>query len=183
MTKAKTPAKPRKTADKAKRPSPPDRDGDGKSGGSRQGNTTDPAATGTAQAALAAQEIAANGHATIIIHGVTTGRKESHPLGVNGKVRHLAVNAEVQVDAAELAALEASHVQFETVIPLSETAADAGSASDGSASEPASPPAPTTETEPPVTEPPVVEEPAQTVEGEEDAQKTAAPAGGEGTTA
>src|SRR4051812_34065673 len=117
--------------DKANRPTPPDRDGDGNSGGSLPGNQTDEHAKGTADEALAEEQVAEDGLATIILRNIHT---LTHPVGVNGHIRKLKVNAEVQVNAAELEVLEASHVDFETVIPLSA----AGEAGSGGSSEPAS---------------------------------------------
>lgn len=116
--KAKAPAKPRKTVDKANRPSPPDRDGDGKSGGSLPGNQTAAAALGSDEAVLAQEQIAEDGTATIIIAALTAGIRTHQPVGVNGRIRNLKVGVKVQVNADELAALEASHVEYETVSPL-----------------------------------------------------------------
>lgn len=168
---AQTKAKAKAKTDKAKRPSPPDRDGDGKSGGSKPGNQTDPAALGTADAVLAEQAVAGGGTATVIIKGYVAGVKRGHPIGVNGRIRHLPVNLEVRVDAAELHALENSHVDFTTVVPLSETAADEGGAVGSS--------------EPPSTEQPSQEggetNPEQSGEGDGStgADETAAQTGGE----
>ena len=142
---AKAPAKkssgtPRsKAADKANRPSPPDRDGDGNSGGSLPGNETVEQAKGSAEHALAAAQIADDGTATIIIKGVTTGKGASHPLGVNGRIRHVATNVKVQVSADELAAVEASHVEYEVVVPLAQAAEAAGVEGSSSAAEPSAP--------------------------------------------
>lgn len=47
--------------------------------------------------------------------------------GVNGKIRELPTGEEVEVTAAELAALEASHVAFETLSPLAGEGAVEGS--------------------------------------------------------
>jgi hypothetical protein len=154
----KKPAAPRK--DKAQRPSPPDRDGDGASGGSLRHNETVDAAKGTAEHVLAEQQIAADGLATIIITGVTTGKGHTHPVGVNGRIRHIALNVEVQVDAGELAVLEASQIEYTVVVPLAAPAesADAAAGVEGSASAAdAEPPPPAPELPPEGTVEPVVE--------------------------
>lgn len=111
-------AKARKTVDKANRPSPPDRDGNGAPGGSLPGNQTVEAAKGTDEHVLAAEQIAEDGTATIIIAALTAGIRTHQPVGVNGRIRNLKVGVKVQVNADELAALEASHVEYETVSPL-----------------------------------------------------------------
>lgn len=135
----KTAKKAAPKTDKAQRPVPADRDGDGKPGGSLPGNQTVPQAKGSDDSALARQEIAADGTATIILKSVSIGRKKSHPLLVNGRKRDLATNVQVQVNAAELEALERSHIEYETVIPL----ATAGTAAvEGSSAAVETPPAP-----------------------------------------
>lgn len=150
MAKAatKSPRKPAAPkADKAARPSPPDRDGDGASGGSLPGNETAPEALGSAdsvlahreeQHQLAAAQIADDGSATIIIPTHATGVRSRQPVSVNGQLRHLDIGVEVQVNAAELAVLEASYVDYETVVPLAAPAADvdAGAGAEGSSSAP-----------------------------------------------
>ena len=147
---AKAPAKTKSTRapakDKANRPSPPDRDGDGASGGSLPGNQTDPRALGhaedVAQHDAAVAQIAADGTATIIIDASTEGRAARPSVGVNGQQRHLDVGVEVQVNAAELEALEASHVSYTVVVPLAAPAegdAEAASGAEGSSSEAAAP--------------------------------------------
>lgn len=120
-------AKPRPTQDRAGRPSPPDRDGNGAPGGSLPGNQTTEGAKGTDEAVLARREIAEDGLATVILKGVNIGRKTHHPIGVNGRIRNLKVGVRVQVNAAELDALIASSVKFETVVQTTGAAAVEGS--------------------------------------------------------
>jgi hypothetical protein len=134
-------------ADKAARPSPPDRDGDGAPGGSLKGNKTDEHAQGLADAALsnlqeqheqAVAQIANDGTATIILRGHANGNRAKQPVGLNGKIRHLDIDVEVQVSAEELAVLEDSGVEYETLAPLAASAesADAGAGAEGSSSAP-----------------------------------------------
>lgn len=127
QAKPTRPAKPRPTQDQAGRPSPPDRDGNGAPGGSLPGNQTTEGAKGTDEAVLARREIAEDGLATVILKGVNIGRKTHHPIGVNGRIRNLKVGVRVQVNAAELEALVASHVEFETVSEGAVAAAVEGS--------------------------------------------------------
>lgn len=148
--------------DKAKRPVPADRDGDGKPGGSLPGNKTVPQAKGRDDAVLARREIEADGTATVILKAISIGRKTHEQIGVNGKLRKLAIGVQVQVNAAELEALERSHIEYETVIPL-ETAGTA--AVEGSSAA--------------VETPPLPEAPAEGGEGGTSTEPTQ-PEGGEG---
>lgn len=147
--KASKPRAPRPTADKAGRPSPPDRDGDGKPGGSLAGNQTVETAKGTDEHVIALQQIAEDGTATIIIPAFAEGHRGEHPLGVNGRIRKLKIGVQVQVNADELAALEASHIEYETVSPLA-TVEEA--AVEGSSAASTEEPETTEQTETPVTE-------------------------------
>lgn len=118
--------------DRADRPSPPDRDGDGHPGGSLPGNETVEEALGTAEEALAEEQTEHDGLATIIIPAHETGVRSRPSVSVNGRQRHLDVGVEVKVDAAELAVLETSHVDFKVVVPL--PASDEAAGVEGSSS-------------------------------------------------
>jgi hypothetical protein len=129
---AKAPAAPKAKAapraprkDKAGRPTPPDGDGDGNSGGSLKGHHIDEKAKGSAQHALAVADLADDGLATIILPAFASGNRAVHSLGVNGSIRHLKIGVEVQVNAEELAVLEASNVDYQVVVPLGASASDA----------------------------------------------------------
>lgn len=157
-TKTQTaPKKVRDSIDDAGRASPPDRDGDGKAGGSLPGNQTDDHAKGTAAEVLAEQaadhqaaleQIAEDGTATIIIKAATEGNTAAPNVGVNGRLRRLPVGVQVQVNAAELEVLEKSHVDYDVVVPLAAPAesADAAAGVEGSSSAADAPTAEETET-------------------------------------
>lgn len=118
--------------DRAGRPSPPDRDGDGKSGGSKKGNATDSKAKGTDQSVLARRDLEDDGLATIVIRAATVGNRGKVSVGVNGRIRNLASGVQVQVNAAELEALEASHVDYDVVTPAASAGTGASGAVEGS---------------------------------------------------
>jgi hypothetical protein len=73
--------------------------------------------------------------ATVRLKDFSTGKKHTHPLGINGRIRHLTVGEDETVTAGELAVLEASDVAFDIVTPLPQVAGEEAASGSAASSE------------------------------------------------